>query len=143
MTKDVSSDESNPPSLTVAAAQTAALPRGAIPTARLALLGFLASLSVVVGSLLGGLTFETHVSGAWFFGMPGGPLGSIGSNSIHAPTYALIAVYGGLILLCRAWWGLLRQTRDHPGLPVKRVVLVVAIWAVPLLIAPPLFSRDV
>jgi hypothetical protein len=31
----------------------------------------------------------------------------------------------------------------HRGFPVKRVVVVVVIWAIPLLLAPPLFSRDV
>ena len=31
----------------------------------------------------------------------------------------------------------------HRGVPVRRVVIVVVIWALPLLVAPPLFSRDV
>jgi alpha-1,6-mannosyltransferase len=108
-----------------------------------AALGFVATLSIAIGALLGGSSFETHLPGAWFFGMPGGPLGSIGPASANAPVYADIAVYGGLILLIRVWLGILRQVSAHPGLPVKRVVLVVAVWAVPLLVAPPLFSRDV
>jgi hypothetical protein len=41
------------------------------------------------------------------------------------------------------WFGFLRHLNSHHGFPVKRVVLVVAIWAVPILLAPPLFSRDV
>ncbi len=111
-----------------------------MPTATL---GFVATLSIVVGALLGGSSFETHLPGAWFFGMPGGPLGSIGSSSTKPPIYADIAVYGGLILLIRVWLGFLRQLSARPGVPVKRVVLVVAVWAIPLLLAPPLFSRDV
>jgi hypothetical protein len=39
--------------------------------------------------------------------------------------------------------GLLGLLKRHPGFPVKRVVLVALVWAVPLLLAPPLFSRDV
>jgi alpha-1,6-mannosyltransferase len=120
---------------------TAALaPRRLVPTAAL---GFAATLAVVAGALLGGSAYETHLAGAWFFGMPGGPLGSIGSTSPHPPIYAVAAVYGGMILLTRVWIGLLRQVSAHRGVPVRRVVVVVVIWALPLLLAPPLFSRDV
>ncbi len=115
-------------------------PRALVPTA---VLGFVATLSIAIGALLGGSSFETYLPGAWFFGMPGGPLGSIGSAATSPPIYADIAVYGGLILLIRVWLGLLRQVSARPGVPVRRVVLVVAVWAVPLLVAPPLFSRDV
>ena len=52
-------------------------------------------------------------------------------------------VFGGLILLTVCGWVLLRHLRDNPGVPVRRVVLVVVIWALPLLRGPPLFSRDV
>ncbi len=75
--------------------------------------------------------------------MPGGLFGSIGSNLVHPPIDAIIAVYGGMILLVRVWIGLLRHLSSHPGVPVRKVVVVVVIWAVPLLVAPPLFSRDV
>jgi hypothetical protein len=95
------------------------------------------------GALMGGRAYENHLPGAWFFGMPGGFLGSIGSNQVFPPIYATIAVYIGLILLTRVWIGLLRQLIAHRGFPVKRIVIVVVIWAIPLLLAPPLFSRDV
>ncbi len=106
-------------------------------------LGLVATLSMAVGSLYGGMTFETHLPGAWFFGMPGGLLGSIGSDSMHPPLLAVFAVYGGLILLTRVWIGLLRHLRHHHGVPIRKVILVVAIWAVPFMLAPPLFSGDV
>src|ERR1700727_1103672 len=86
--------------------------------ARTALLGCLATLSIVMGALLGGSSYETHLAGAWFFGMPGGPLGSIGSNNPHPPIGAIAAVYGGMILLTRVWIGLLRQLSAHRGVPV-------------------------
>jgi alpha-1,6-mannosyltransferase len=106
-------------------------------------LGVLATTSVVVGALTGGRSFETHLPGAWFFGMPGGPLGSFGSNNVHPPVLSLFMVYGGLLLLIRVWYGLLRQLSHHHGVPVKKIVCVIAIWTIPLLLAPPLFSRDV
>ena len=115
----------------------------ALPLGRTIALGLVATLSMAVGSLYGGMTFETHLPGAWFFGMPGGLLGSIGSDSMHPPLLAVFAVYGGLILLTRVWIGLLRHLRHHHGVPVRKVILVVAIWAVPFMLAPPLFSGDV
>jgi hypothetical protein len=110
---------------------------------RTALLGALGTSAIVIGSVLGGQSFETHLPGAWFFGMPGGPLGSAGTNDTLPPVASLALVFGGLILLTRVWIGLLRLLARHPGFPVKRVVFVVVIWALPLMLAPPLFSRDV
>jgi alpha-1,6-mannosyltransferase len=122
---------------------TPAPPALRLSLARTAILGLVGSMAIVVGAVLGGQSFETDLPGAWFFGMPGGPFGSFGSSS-SLPTIASLAlVFGGLILLSRVWFGFLRHLHAHPGFPVKRVVLVVTIWAVPLLLAPPLFSRDV
>ena len=92
---------------------------------------------------MGGSSFETHLPGAWFFGMPGGTFGWLGTNAALPTISSLALVFGGLILLTRVWLGLLRYLRQHEGFPVRRVVLVVFVWAVPLLAAPPLFSRDV
>ena len=107
------------------------------------MLGLVGTTAIVVGSVLGGQSFETHLPGAWFFGMPGGLFGSAGTTDSLPPVAALALVFGGLILLTRVWLGFLRHLNRHNGFPVKRVVLVVTIWAVPLLLAPPLFSRDV
>jgi hypothetical protein len=104
--------------------------------------GLVGTISLVVGAITGGRSFDDHLPGAWFFGMPGGPLGSWGTYALHPPIYAIAAVYGGLILLTRSWFRLLRQLRDRPGVPVKKVLLVIALWSVPLLLAPPLFSKD-
>ena len=119
------------------------LPARRLSVWRTALLGLLGSTAVVVGAVFGGQSFETHLAGAWYFGMPGGPLGSLGSGSSLPTIASLVLVFGGLILLSRVWFGFLRHLKANPGFPVKRVVLVVAIWALPLLLAPPLFSRDV
>jgi hypothetical protein len=118
-------------------------PAPQIGLARTALLGALGTAAVVVGALMGGPSFESHLPGAWFFGMPGGPLGWLGTGDTLPPVAALALVFGGLILLSRVWLGFLRYLKENEGFPVKRVVLVVVVWAVPLLLAPPLFSRDV
>jgi hypothetical protein len=109
----------------------------------MALLGLAAMTSVVVGAVLGGPAFVSNLPGAWYFGTPGGPLGSVSESDKHAPILAVFLVYGGLILSVRAWIGLVRLLRAHRGVPVRRVVGVIALWILPLLLAPPLFSRDV
>ncbi len=111
--------------------------------ARTAGLGLLGTSAILIGSVMGGQSFETHLAGAWFFGMPGGLFGSYGTNDSLPTIVSLALVFGGLILVTRVWLGFLRYLKDNPGFPVKRVVFVALVWAVPLLLAPPLFSRDV
>ena len=84
--------------------------------------------------------FVSTLPGSWFFGSSADAAGSApaGPQSV----FALIGVYGGIILLARAWLDLLRVSRAHRGLPVRRVAGVIGAWAVPLALAPPLFSRD-
>src|SRR5271155_2916215 len=114
-----------------------------LSTLRTALLGLAGSAAIATGAVLGGQSFETHLPGAWFFGMPGGLGGSFGSNS-GLPTIASLAfVFGGLILLTRVWLGFLRHLNGHHGFPVKPGVPGVPFGAPPLLLAPPLFSPDV
>src|SRR5258708_15290104 len=78
-----------------------------LSVARTAALGLLGSSAIVVGAVLGGQSFETHLPGAWFFGMPGGTFGSLGSSSPLPPIASLALVFGGLIILSRVWFGFL------------------------------------
>ncbi|WP_405999497.1 polyprenol phosphomannose-dependent alpha 1,6 mannosyltransferase MptB [Streptomyces sp. NBC_00829] len=55
----------------------------------------------------------------------------------------LVSVYFGLVLLVSAW-ALLGQAVRGPRPPDRHALLVtLGLWAAPLLLAPPLFSRDV
>ena len=56
--------------------------------------------------------------------------------------FTLAAVYGGLLLLMRVWWGMTRLYARCPGVPVKRMMWVFALWSLPMLVIAPLFSRD-
>src|SRR5208283_1743198 len=95
--------------------------------------------AISIGSVQQRSPFALKLPGAWFFGVPA--TGSEGSS--HGLFFGLVAVYGGLLLLMRVWYGLARSLSQVPGVPVRKLAVVACIWMVPLLIAPPLFSRDV
>ncbi|MGW0947947.1 polyprenol phosphomannose-dependent alpha 1,6 mannosyltransferase MptB [Streptomyces sp. NPDC002623] len=63
-------------------------------------------------------------------------------SSVHA-VLGLVGVYFGLVLLTAAWILLGRLVRSLDPPTPRELVLVLVVWAAPLLIAPPLFSRDV
>jgi alpha-1,6-mannosyltransferase len=114
-----------------------------VPLRGFAVFGLVATTAILCGVVFGGTAFVSRLPGAWFFGTPGGPLGSLGPDGTQPPAVAVIAVYGGMALLVVTWLRLLRTLWRHPGVAVRRVVGVVTTWAVPILVAPPLFSRDV
>ncbi len=106
---------------------------------RPAILGFVAIVAITFGTSLPGSPFTLKMPGAWFFGVPA----SGGTASPEDLFLGLTAVYGGLLLLMRVWYGLARTLSKMPGVPVRKLVAVFALWVIPLLIAPPLFSRDI
>ncbi|MER5217355.1 polyprenol phosphomannose-dependent alpha 1,6 mannosyltransferase MptB [Streptomyces sp. NPDC002838] len=63
-------------------------------------------------------------------------------SSVHA-ALGLVGVYFGLVLLIAAWLLLGRLVRGAEPPSPRALMAVLAIWAAPLLLAPPLFSRDV
>ncbi|MCF1593566.1 polyprenol phosphomannose-dependent alpha 1,6 mannosyltransferase MptB [Streptomyces muensis] len=63
-------------------------------------------------------------------------------SSVHA-ALGLVGVYFGVVLLIVAWLLLGSLVRGADPPTPRALLLVLAVWATPLLIAPPLFSRDV
>ena len=55
----------------------------------------------------------------------------------------VVAVYGGMILFVRVWFGLYQTLRARPGVPIRPLAYMLALWILPLLAVAPLFSRDV
>ncbi|WP_405798406.1 polyprenol phosphomannose-dependent alpha 1,6 mannosyltransferase MptB [Streptomyces longwoodensis] len=74
--------------------------------------------------------------------------GALPARELLAPSspravLGLVGVYFGLVLLTAAW-ALLGRLVGGADRPTPRALaLVLAVWAAPLLLAPPLFSRDV
>ena len=104
---------------------------------RPALLGFVAVLAVAVGTSMPSSPFKLEMPGVWFFGEPNTP-----SASHWGVYFSLAAVYGGLLLFMRVWWGMIRLYRSRRGVPVRTMMGVFALWAVPMMVIAPLFSRD-
>ncbi len=106
---------------------------------RPALLGFLAIVLVCGGASLTGSPFRTELAGTWFFGDP--------SQTNPGETFLLlpgvVAVYGGMLLFIRVWFGLVQALRHRPGAPIRTLAGMLALWIVPLLLVAPLFSKDV
>lgn len=127
---------------TVPDVTTVALPGGEQPTRRppslrwLAALGFASTVSVVLGGALAGAAAPGDAWRLW--SVPAIP---VTPSAELVP--ALVAYYGGLIVLVRAWLLLRRHHLTRGPLDVGAVAVVVLIWAVPLLVGPPLGSRDV
>ncbi len=110
---------------------------------RPALLGLLASLAIVVGASLPSSPFTLKsVPGAWYFGVPAQQVVPGSQAPGQGLFLGVVAVYGGMILMLRVWYDIVRICSKHPGIPVSRLVPVFAAWAMPLLFVAPLFSRD-
>ncbi len=100
-----------------------------------AISGLVGLLAVLWGSVQSGSPFSLQQPGAWFFGTAGAgkPTSSLG----------VLVTWAGLIVVVRAWLDLVHRVRVSPGIAVARVGVVAALWCVPLLVGPVLFSRDV
>ena len=110
---------------------------------RATLLGLVASIAIVVGASLPSSPFTLkNIPGAWYFGIPT-PSVVPGTQAPSAGLFlGVVAVYGGMILMLRVWYDIVRVCSRRPGIPVKRLVPIFVAWCVPLLFVAPLFSRD-
>ena len=103
----------------------------------LAATGLVATATTVVGGALAGASGAPRATGWWEWTVP---LIPVRPTSPIIPALGLF--YAGIILLCRAWlW--LRQAVRSRQLRSAHVIALAALWVVPLLLGPPLASRDV
>jgi hypothetical protein len=106
-----------------------------------ALLGFAAMVSIVAGSSFTNSPFKFNLTSTWFFGEPSA--NATGTPSLTKYIVSVVLVYGGLLLLMRVWLRLSEVMKLHVGAPLKKLWWIFALWSVPMIVAPPLFSRDV
>lgn len=121
--------------------------RGVTPLARLlippAVLGFVSSVAIFAGASFQNSPFTLKIPGSWYFGIPApSPI----QGSIAPPGQGLfvgvVMVYGGMLLLIRAWYDVVKIVSKHPGVPFSRLIPIFIAWMLPMLIVAPLFSRD-
>ncbi|MFJ3670813.1 polyprenol phosphomannose-dependent alpha 1,6 mannosyltransferase MptB [Streptomyces sp. NPDC090106] len=88
------------------------------------------------------------LAGTAVLALGGDTAGALPVREVLAPADAeaalgLVGVYFGVVLLIAAWVLLGRLVRGSDPPSPRALLLVLALWAAPLLLAPPLFSRDV
>jgi hypothetical protein len=108
-----------------------------------ALIGFVACVAIVAGASQPSSPFTLKLPGSWFFGIPSLPkIQSITPPPGQGLFLGVVAVYGGMLLLLRAWFDIVRITSRYRSIPVSRFVPVFIAWTAPLLLVAPLFSHD-
>lgn len=105
---------------------------------RPALLGFVALAAVAIGASMPSSPFKLEMAGTWFFGEP-----ATNTTSTSFMLFGLVAVYGGLVLFARVWYGLMKALARRPGVPIRYLGWILALWLIPMLVVAPIFSRDV
>lgn len=106
-----------------------------------AVLGFLALTAIVAGASFTNSPFKYNWPGTWFFGEPS--VNATGTPSETRYILSVVLVYGGLLLLMRVWLRLSEVLKLHGGASLRNLWWIFAMWAAPMVVAPPLFSRDV
>ncbi|MGC2167867.1 MAG: polyprenol phosphomannose-dependent alpha 1,6 mannosyltransferase MptB [Acidimicrobiales bacterium] len=106
-----------------------------------AVLGFVALTAILAGSSFTNSPFKFNQTSTWFFGEPAANAGGVPSETKYI--LSVVLVYGGLLLLMRVWLRLSEVLKLHGGVPLKKLWWIFAMWAAPMVVAPPLFSRDV
>ena len=106
-----------------------------------AVLGFVAMVLILSGSSFTNSPFKFNYPGTWFFGEPSSTAAGVTSETKYL--LSIVLVYGGLLLLMRVWLRLAEVMKLHPGASLKSLWWMLLLWASPMIIAPPLFSRDV
>ncbi|MFF7132262.1 polyprenol phosphomannose-dependent alpha 1,6 mannosyltransferase MptB [Streptomyces sp. NPDC008196] len=89
------------------------------------------------------------LAGTAFLALGGETAGALPARELPAASspqaaLGLVGAYFGVVLLIAAWLLLGRLVRSPERRPGTRELMgVLVIWSIPLLLAPPLFSRDV
>lgn len=107
-----------------------------------AILGLIAMSLILAGGSFTNSPFKYNYPKTWFFGEPANS-SSIAGSSETKFLLSIILVYGGLLLLMRVWLRLAEVMKHHPGASIKSLWWMLLLWATPMIVAPPMFSRDV
>jgi hypothetical protein len=93
---------------------------------------------VVLGAAQPSSPFTSKLPGSWIFGIP-----RAGSGPASHELIGMALVYAGIVLVLGAWYCIVASPLPGARRSLHRLWWVFASWVTPLLVAPPLFSRDV
>ncbi len=102
-------------------------------------IGSFGSVLVLVGSLQHNSPFTSKIPGSWYLGVPSTPLP--GNSLVEFLSRWL--VYVGVALICYVWVKVIRLVRQGRAISPRALWVAFWAWVIPLMIAGPLFSRDV
>lgn len=108
-----------------------------------ALIGFVALTAILVGASFTDSPFKLEQPNTWFFGAPTQTVNPAVAPNESTLILGIVLVFGGLFLLMRVWLRLAEIARLHHGAPVRHLWKIFGLWSIPMIIAPPLFSRDI
>ena len=105
-----------------------------------AAIGFLAMTLIAIGGSFYDSPFKLNMMHTWFFGQP--------SSTSQAATpltlmFSVAFTFGGMFLFMRMWLRLSEVVKYHAGAPEKILRRILWLWAIPMIVAPIMFSRDV
>ena len=100
--------------------------------------GFVGMAMVVLGAAQPGSPFTSKLPGSWIFGVPPAE-----SGPARHVLLGMALVYAGMIVVLSAWYWMVTVPVPAASKAMGRLYGVLALWVAPLLVAPPLFSRDV
>ncbi len=103
--------------------------------------GFTGTVLVVAGAAQPASPFTAKVPGSWWFGVPAPPAGAAAGTQWQ--WLGVTAVYAGLVAFLAAWYGVVTVCRRGGAASLRPLAGLGVAWAVPLVIGPPLMSRDV
>jgi len=101
--------------------------------------GFIGSVLILIGVAQNGSPFASKLPDAWFFGTGNGASGANQNGTF----LGIMVLYMGVALMVGSWCEVVRTLRRNRATPVGPVAAMMVAWAVPVVVMPPLFSRDV
>lgn len=93
-------------------------------------IGVLGTVLVVLGTALPASPFTLKLPDSWVFGA---------AHRSGSQWLSLVLVYGGIVMIVSGWLSLVAAARCS----LRQLTAVLGLWILPLLVSPPLFSRDV
>lgn len=107
---------------------------------RCTLVGLAGGVLVLVGAAQAASPFTSKVAGSWFFGVP--EPAARGAAPGAGGVVGVVCVWAGVALLLVAWYRIVGAVTASSVTP-RALGAVLGAWLAPIVLCPPLFSRDV